>query len=605
MELGTPQGTVSGSILWKVFINELLSDLEKLRGGVEYLCFADDLVLMCPIHHKRTAVQHTQEALDTVQTWSSENNMILSEKKTVFAVFRSEEKSEPEDDIHLAVNGSQIAADDSPKFLGVRLDPGLTMCHQVDHVVKKCTKRMAALRSLSSASWKPQARQLRLLYQALITSTLTYAAPSWMPLVQEKDLQRLNGIQAEGASLILGLPKTTRREVLLHEANLKPVQQILRKESVVLLSKALSRPAEDPLRIVAEQANEGWITIGKEFLREMGIRESDITPEFISKTWSGPSVTDEIERGRITVSTNTVIYVEGEMAKYDVAIFCDGASLGGRGACGGAVFDAKERRYIGGGGGPLGKGVGSLTAEKEALSLAVKLAKGCQEVGGCKKRAVIFTDSLEALRSIQSAAIGAPVDQVLQESILDTSLSLDFKHVRGHAGNPGNEYAHSIASFFVHQLHLYRDMDTSATPDDIKRIAEEMVKSELLGELKRISSTSDTTKHLLSLCGPGPNPVLKSSTHLNRREEIVFNRLRVNSFCILVESRPGGGSVNAPTKSECPWCRLTGDAEHYLEKCVCLREEIKLLNYDHMEPLLSTEDKPAPYIRALVCKLCQ
>ena len=141
--------------------------------------------------------------------------------------------------------------------------------------------------------------------------------------------------------------------------------------------------------------------------------------------------------------------------------------------------------------------------------------------------------------------------------------------------------------------------------EDLKTIVGEWGDKMQIHKIRELENSSATVQHLLNFCGIGANPTLKSTTHLSRREEIIFNRLRVSAWCILVENRPGGNSVFAPAKSDCPWCGLTGNVAHFLEECVCLREEQKLLNYDSNEPLLSTDYKPAPFIRALVCKLCQ
>jgi ribonuclease HI len=342
-----------------------------------------------------------------------------------------------------------------------------------------------------------------------------------------------------------------------------------------------------------------WVKIGKQELAKLGIETAHIAPEFISRTWTEPCVQEKIDEGRIKVSLQTVKEVEWEMTKHDVAIFADGSSRKGFAGCGAAVLDGPSRVFVRAGGGPLGRRSGSLTAEKEAVRLAIRLAK---ESG--KKRVAIFTDSLEALRSIASADVKSVVDREIKRSLADISFHVEFLHVRGHSGVPGNELANFIAQRFGDRAYQSEHFDPGTTVEEAKSMIKQALDAEWDEKLKELADTSSQVAHAVVYTGLGKNPVLKEARLLSRREEMLYNRLRTKAWAVLPDGRPGGAGNN--DRRKCPWCCGTAEASHILESCPGLQvERAVLLGFDSNEPILRELSKVAPYIKALIGKMCQ
>jgi ribonuclease HI len=291
--------------------------------------------------------------------------------------------------------------------------------------------------------------------------------------------------------------------------------------------------------------------------------------------------------------------VEWEMTKHDVAVFVDGASRKGLGACGAAVFDGPSRIFMRAGGGPLGRRSSSLTSEKEGIRLAIRLAKDSG-----KRRVAIFTDSLEALRSLISAEIKSVVDRETKNELAGIDFHLEFMHVRGHSGVPGNELANFVATRFVNRAYHFEQLDPRTSVDEVKSILKQELDASWGEKLKGLAGTSSQVAHAMVYTGLRSNPVLKQADSFSRREEMLYNRLRTKAWAVLPGSRPAEGKNEE--RARCPWCQGVAEAGHFLESCPALREERALfLSFDSNEPLLADLNKVAPYIKALVGKMCQ
>ncbi|EFP08135.1 hypothetical protein CRE_17291 [Caenorhabditis remanei] len=120
---GVPQGSVSGPLLFLVFINDLLLKLADISS----LCiaaFADDIKLYS---HDSLALQM---GIDLVESWASDNSLPLAHSKTALLRLGPRNSSHP-----YTIGGSLIDSVDSVRDLGLLIEPNLKFTRHINRAV--------------------------------------------------------------------------------------------------------------------------------------------------------------------------------------------------------------------------------------------------------------------------------------------------------------------------------------------------------------------------------------------------------------------------------------------------------------------------------------
>ena len=109
----------------------------------------------------------TQNSLDKLFTWFSDNQLSLNIGKTCYSIFTN--KQIPNN--HLSINGTTLNRVQSVRFLGIYLDEKLTFETHVNHVCNSIMKLTGALNYISRFIHKDNALQI---YYAYIYPHITY-----------------------------------------------------------------------------------------------------------------------------------------------------------------------------------------------------------------------------------------------------------------------------------------------------------------------------------------------------------------------------------------------------------------------------------------------
>ena len=151
INLGVPQGSVLGPLLFCLYIN----DLKDLLGGKDVLrlLYADDLQIyvQIPAHQIEQGINLLSEASRIVAAWAKLNFLTLNAKKTKAIVFGTSHTVKLFRDLQIqkiTINddGDQTDFVDEVVSLGVTLDSTLSWEPQVNQVTKKVNKSLFGLR---------------------------------------------------------------------------------------------------------------------------------------------------------------------------------------------------------------------------------------------------------------------------------------------------------------------------------------------------------------------------------------------------------------------------------------------------------------------------
>ena len=169
VNIGVPQGSVLGPLLFIIYINDLPLAVNNLKS----ILFADDTTM----HYSHSDIHSLTNVmcldLIRVREWLLANYLTLNINKTYYMVFSL--KNTPPD-LRVEIGQHEIERKPLGKFLGVVLDEKLTFKPQIKQVTSKVSKIVGMLHKVKSFFPKDILRQL---YFSLIYPHLIYCVLAW------------------------------------------------------------------------------------------------------------------------------------------------------------------------------------------------------------------------------------------------------------------------------------------------------------------------------------------------------------------------------------------------------------------------------------------
>ena len=191
INVGSPQGTKLGPLLWIIYVNDLEVDS---FFSVKY---ADDTTFYRPSHtHDQSGM--VCEAIHRTQDWSNSNSMLLNAEKTVVMNTSLSSRRSYSDDIF--IDDTVLSPVDHTKLLGVIIDDKLSFSQHVEFLVTKSNSRMFLMRKLKTLGLN--ATGLKTFYETNIRSVLVYGSPAWYTLLSQQSKDTLEAIQRSATRII-------------------------------------------------------------------------------------------------------------------------------------------------------------------------------------------------------------------------------------------------------------------------------------------------------------------------------------------------------------------------------------------------------------------
>jgi len=158
------------------------SDLKAVTTGNVLCKYADDTYAISP----SDSVHTTTAELDNVKAWADVNNLRLNLAKCAeIILYDSRRKRQPVQPLPLP----NVPRVQSLKILGVTISNKLSVAEHVRNIIRSSAQTCHALRLLRAHGMVNAS--LQVVYRAIITAKLTYAASAWWGFTAEADRQRL------------------------------------------------------------------------------------------------------------------------------------------------------------------------------------------------------------------------------------------------------------------------------------------------------------------------------------------------------------------------------------------------------------------------------
>nr|KAG5690263.1 hypothetical protein BaRGS_018615 [Batillaria attramentaria] len=152
------KGGVISPTLFVVFINDISSSLSR---HISRALHADDFAMWNASESTSSATVRMQEALNTTSKWATDWCVTINSQKTVATCFSL---SNTKETLRLTINNQQIPQQDTPTYLGTKLDKKLTWNPHIREMEKRATKRLSLMKKLAGTKWGANSSILRRVY---------------------------------------------------------------------------------------------------------------------------------------------------------------------------------------------------------------------------------------------------------------------------------------------------------------------------------------------------------------------------------------------------------------------------------------------------------
>ena len=170
LNIGVPQGSVLGPLLFLLFINDLPNST-----NFNVKLFADDTFLSLDSKNYKDLRKKVNDEMKNISTWLTNNKLTLNISKTKYMII-SNKKKPPGNDFHVKFDDVCLEKCSSYKYLGFFLDDKLSWKPHIDYISNKISKMCGIFSKLRYAT---NLHLLKSVYYALVASHLQYCNLVW------------------------------------------------------------------------------------------------------------------------------------------------------------------------------------------------------------------------------------------------------------------------------------------------------------------------------------------------------------------------------------------------------------------------------------------
>lgn len=242
INLGVPQGSILGPLLFCIFINDLPLQLDSTHTECDM--FADDTTLHSAGKTVPEIRRNLQESIEQVSQWCLNNCMLINPLKTKSMLITTRQKHQlrPQP-LDLMLGSAPVEQLKEHRLLGVMLDEDLSWQPHLTYIGKKISRKLFLLSKLKHVI---NLQTRKLFFYAYIRPHVDFASTLW-DSCSENHLKKLNSLYRRAARLILPDPSLSTDD-RLKALHLLPLDKHLALNKVILVHKALNGKGPPYLR---------------------------------------------------------------------------------------------------------------------------------------------------------------------------------------------------------------------------------------------------------------------------------------------------------------------------------------------------------------------
>jgi exonuclease III len=171
INIGVPQGSILGPILFLIFINDIPSCLRYCTCCI----YADDITLYFSSTLLKDAEDKLQSDLDQVIRWFTQNKLLVNAKKSNCMIISSNVNVNTQS-LTVTINDTPLDQVNNFKLLGLYIDSQLSWKIHLDHLLKLLAPKVGVLCRLSKLL---PPITLQTIYNTIIQPHIDYAISIW------------------------------------------------------------------------------------------------------------------------------------------------------------------------------------------------------------------------------------------------------------------------------------------------------------------------------------------------------------------------------------------------------------------------------------------
>lgn len=229
--IGVPQGSVLGPLLFIIYINDLKNCLLHCR----IKSFADDTLIYIRAKNIEENIGKMNADLERIYNRINQNKLKLNVQKTKLMIITNK-KSIIKNNINIKINNVRLDIVEQVKYLGVIIDEDLNFKQNCDYVTRKMAHKTSILRRVGK---KLNMQQKIYVYKSIIEAHLNYCS-TILFLSNETEIQRIQIIQNRCMRNILRVDRIYSNAQLLTTLEFLNVKQIITLNSMISLYKIIN-----------------------------------------------------------------------------------------------------------------------------------------------------------------------------------------------------------------------------------------------------------------------------------------------------------------------------------------------------------------------------